>query len=126
MMRLRFSIRDLFWLTLVVALITGWRVYQQRTRAQMVNDVIGKDQVIIDLRGRLADLQANLATEQYPPFIEARLEQQSGCCPLLSQRLRLPLTLACRVARLIGYDGGAIPRITVDGRAFAANSVLPR
>ena len=33
-MRLRFSIRDLFWLTLVVALVLGWYWDHQRAAAE--------------------------------------------------------------------------------------------
>ena len=38
-MRLRFTIRDLFWLTLVVALAVGWWIDHQKLSGEKLNTV---------------------------------------------------------------------------------------
>jgi hypothetical protein len=66
MMRLRFTIRDLLWLTLVVALVIAWRLDHQKqvplanAANAMIDTIVSQDPQIRDLEKRLTKLRLTL------------------------------------------------------------------
>jgi hypothetical protein len=48
-MKLRFTIRDLFWLVLVAALATGWYMQSQRQAAAFHADLAKRDQILHEI-----------------------------------------------------------------------------
>jgi len=86
-MRFRFTIRDLLWLTLVVALIIGWFI-DQRRHAQMAleNQLLKRDEQVIER----AQAELIWTHARYCSRWAGLDENRCGG----------------RFARLIGYDGG--------------------
>jgi len=61
--RLRFSLRDMFWLTVVVALAVGWWVDRSRLHALWTSaelDYSNSDQQVIDLTEYIQEVQAEI------------------------------------------------------------------
>jgi hypothetical protein len=61
----RFTIRDVLWLTVVVALVVGWWVHASR----MQSDLVALDEENIFLRGQI------LALDNLPDGLRAKLNR---------------------------------------------------
>ena len=94
-MHLRFTIRDLLWLTLVVALAVGWWLDHRRQAplANMANAVIDsvllQDPQFVGLQNELSRLQAIIPTNQVQSAdVQAKIKQIANQLDTLRAELR--------------------------------------
>ena len=84
-MRLRFTIRDLLWLTVVVALVVGWwvdrRHFVEFRHEQAVNALLAHDEVMIDLKKQLRNCEDANAQALIPRIKQAMAKREAAIRP---------------------------------------------